>query len=153
LPTFGVGADRSDAEWRAILRQAIAMGLVTVDHEGYNALKLTQAARPVLRGEQQVQLRRYQKPAKSKPVKTKGYVESELSPQEQTIFDKLRWWRVETARKHNVPAYVIFHDATMREIAKIKPTSLDDLRNVSGVGEKKLETYGAEIIALIAELA
>ena len=59
---------------------------------------------------------------------------------------------METARKHNVPAYVIFHDATMREIAKAKPASLDDLRGVSGVGEKKLETYGADIVALIAEM-
>ncbi|MBI1891691.1 MAG: DNA helicase RecQ [Burkholderiales bacterium] len=155
LPTFGVGADRSDAEWRAILRQAIAMGLVTVDHDGFNALKLTEASRAVLRGEQQIELRQYQKPIKQKfkPIKTKGYVESDLSAEGQVLFDKLRWWRVETARKHNVPAYVIFHDATMREIARVKPASLDDLRHISGVGEKKLETYGAEIVALIAEKA
>jgi ATP-dependent DNA helicase RecQ len=154
LPTFGVGAERGDMEWRAILRQAIALGLVTVDHDGFNALKLTEASRPVLRGEQQIQLRQYQKPVKQrqKPAKSKGYVESDLSKEEQAIFDKLRWWRVETARKHNVPAYVIFHDATMREIAKIKPTSMDELRHVSGVGEKKLETYGAEIIALVSEM-
>jgi ATP-dependent DNA helicase RecQ len=154
LSTFGIGSERSDMEWRAILRQAIALGLVTVDHDAYNALKLTDAARPVLRGEQKIQLRQYQKPVKQKrqAVKPKGYVESDLSATEQVIFDKLRWWRVETARKHNVPAYVIFHDATMREIAKAQPESLDDLRNISGVGEKKLETYGEEIVALIAEL-
>jgi ATP-dependent DNA helicase RecQ len=152
LSTFGIGAERTEAEWRAILRQAIALGLVTVDHEAYNALKLTDAARPVLRGGQQVQLRQYQKPVKQKrpsSSKPKGYVESDLSAAEQVIFDRLRWWRVETARKHNVPAYVIFHDATMREIAKAKPGSLNDLRGVTGVGEKKLETYGEEIIALI----
>ncbi len=155
LTVFGIGAERSDAEWRAILRQAIAMGLVTVDHDSFNALKLTEAARPVLRGEQKILLREYQKPVsqRKKGAKPKGYVESDLSAQEQAVFDKLRWWRVETARKHNVPAYVIFHDATMREIAKARPGSLDDLRHVSGVGEKKLETYGAEIIALMAELA
>lgn len=155
LSVFGIGADRSEAEWRAILRQAIALGLVAVDHDGFNALRLTEAARPVLRGEQKILLREYQKPIsqRKKAVKPKGYVESDLSAEEQTVFDKLRWWRVETARKHNVPAYVIFHDATMREIAKAKPSSLDDLRHVSGVGEKKLETYGAEIIALMAELA
>ncbi|RJG03784.1 DNA helicase RecQ [Noviherbaspirillum sedimenti] len=155
LSVFGIGAERGDAEWRAILRQAIAMGLVAVDHDSFNALKLTDAARPVLRGEKKILLREYQKPVsqRKKGVKPKGYVESDLSTQEQTVFDKLRWWRVETARKHNVPAYVIFHDATMREIAKARPASLDDLRHVSGVGEKKLETYGAEIIALMAELA
>ena len=155
LSTFGIGSDTSEAEWRAILRQAIALGLVVVDHDAYGSLKLTAEARPVLKGERTVQLRQYQKPAKKKreSAKPKGYVESDLSQAEQEIFEKLRWWRVETARKHNVPAYVIFHDATMREIAKSKPSSLDELRNVSGVGEKKLESYGEEIVALIAELA
>jgi ATP-dependent DNA helicase RecQ len=154
LSTFGIGAETSEAEWRAILRQAIALGLVMVDYDAYSSLKLTDEARPVLRGERKVQLRQYQKPVKKKreSAKPKGYVETDLSTVEQAIFDKLRWWRVETARKHNVPAYVIFHDATMREIAKMKPVSLGDLRNVSGVGEKKLETYGEEIVALIAEM-
>jgi ATP-dependent DNA helicase RecQ len=155
LSTFGVGSDVSEAEWRAVTRQAIAIGLVVVDHDSYVALKLTDEARPVLRGERKVQLRKYEKPVRQKrqATKTKGYAESELSSVEQAIFDKLRWWRVETARKHNVPAYVIFHDATMREIAKAKPGSLSDLRNITGVGEKKLETYGDEIISLIAELS
>ncbi|GAA4024036.1 DNA helicase RecQ [Actimicrobium antarcticum] len=156
LSVFGIGAESSEAEWRAILRQSIALGLVAVDYESYNALKLTDAAKPVLRGGEQVQLRAYQKPVKAKRASgkaPKGYVESDLSGHDQVIFDKLRWWRMETARKHNVPAYVIFHDATMREIAKARPASLEDLRGVSGVGEKKLETYGAEIVGLISELA
>jgi ATP-dependent DNA helicase RecQ len=155
VSTFGIGSETSEAEWRAILRQVIALGLVVIDHDAYGSLKLTAEARPVLRGERTVQLRQYQKPVKKKreSAKPKGYVESDLSGAEQAIFDKLRWWRVETARKHNVPAYVIFHDATMREIAKIKPTSLNDLRNVSGVGEKKLETYGEEIVALITAMS
>ena len=154
LSTFGIGQSHSEAEWRAILRQSIALGLVNVDHEAYSALKLTDAAKPVLRGAQPVKLRQYQKPVKParSSSKPKGYVESDLSTFEQEIFDKLRWWRVETARKHNVPAYVIFHDATMREIAKAKPASLGDLRGVSGVGEKKLESYGEEIVELIAGL-
>ncbi|MFJ3056110.1 DNA helicase RecQ [Herbaspirillum sp. NPDC087042] len=151
LSVFGVGSDRGEAEWRAILRQVIALGMLTVDAENYSALKLTEAARPVLRGEQAVQLRRYQKPEKAKRSSQRsGFVETDLSSEEQALFEKLRWWRVETAREHNVPAYVIFHDATMREIAKARPQSLDDLRHVTGVGEKKLETYGAQIIALIA---
>ncbi|MNR78115.1 ATP-dependent DNA helicase RecQ [compost metagenome] len=154
VSTFGIGSDRSEAEWRAILRQSIALGLVSVDHESYGALKLTEAARPVLKGGETVQLREYQKPLKSKRAssKPKGFVETDLSVAEQAVFEKLRWWRMETARKHNVPAYVIFHDATMREIAKAQPATLDDLRGVSGVGEKKLETYGADIVALIAEM-
>ncbi len=153
LSVFGIGSERAEAEWRAILRQVIAMGLVTVDHEMYMSLKLTDAARPVLKGGQQVQLRQYQKPVKQKRAAApKGYVESDLSRSEQEIFDKLRWWRVETARAHNVPAYVIFVDATLREIAKAKPTSLAELRGVTGVGEKKLASYGDEIVAMIASM-
>lgn len=154
LSTFGIGSEQSEAEWRAILRQAIALGLVEVDHDSYGTLKLTAEARPVLRGERKVQLRQYQKPVRQRrqAAKPAGHVESDLSAVEQAIFDRLREWRVETARKHNVPAYVIFHDATMREIAKARPGSLNDLRNITGVGEKKLETYGAEIVALIAEM-
>ena len=155
LTVFGIGAASSEAEWRAILRQSIALGLVSVDYESYNALKLTDAAKPVLRGGETVQLREYQKPVKARRTagkQPKGYVESDLSGLDQVIFDKLRWWRVETARKHNVPAYVIFHDATLREIATARVASLDDLRGVSGVGEKKLESYGEEIVRLVVEL-
>jgi len=154
LSVFGIGADRSEQEWRAILRQVIALGLVTVDHEQFSSLKLTDAARPVLKGGQKVQLRQYQKPVKQKRTSApKGYVESDLSGDEQRIFDRLRSWRMGAAREHNVPAYVIFVDATLREIAKARPTTLDDLRGVSGVGEKKLASYGDDIVRLIAELA
>jgi ATP-dependent DNA helicase RecQ len=153
LSVYGIGADRTEQEWRAILRQAFALGLVTVDHEAYSSLKLTDAARAVLKGEQKVQLRQYQKPVKPKRTSApRGYEETELSKSEQAIFDKLRWWRVETARAHGVPAYVVFQDATLREIAKGKPTSLDQLRGVSGVGEKKLVSYGDEIVAIISDM-
>ncbi|WP_348693917.1 DNA helicase RecQ [Duganella fentianensis] len=154
LSVYGIGADRSEQEWRAILRQVIALGLVTVDHEQYSSLKLTDAARPVLKGGQKVQLRQYQKPVKQKSSSrsSKGYVESDLSPREQAIFDKLRWWRVETARAHDVAAYIIFNDATLREIAKARPTTLADMRGISGVGEKKLASYGDEIVAIIRDM-
>ncbi|HEX9173481.1 MAG TPA: DNA helicase RecQ [Telluria sp.] len=154
LSVYGIGSERGEQEWRAIIRQAIALGLITVDHESYSSLKLTDAARPVLKGGQKVQLRQYQKPVKQKRAASspKGYVEMDLSKSEQAIFDKLRWWRVETARAHGVPAYVVFQDATLREIAKVKPTSLDALRGVTGVGEKKLVSYGDEIVAIISEM-
>lgn len=154
LTVYGVGADRSEQEWRAILRQAIALGLVTVDHDAFSSLKLTDAARPVLKGEQKVQLRQYQKPVKAKRPSTSrsNYEEVELSRDEQAIFDRLRSWRMGTAREHGVPAYVVFQDATLREIAKVKPTSIDQLRGVSGVGEKKLVSYGDAIVELIGEL-
>ncbi|SNS42077.1 ATP-dependent DNA helicase RecQ [Noviherbaspirillum humi] len=155
LSVFGIGADVGEAEWRAIIRQAIALGLISIDHDAYSALKLTELARPVLRGEQKVQLRHYQKPQKSRRQTGRSaaaFDQAGLSGPEQTIFERLRAWRVETARKHNVPAYVIFHDATMREIARTKPGSLEELGSVQGVGQHKLETYGEEIVALIAEL-
>ncbi|WP_028102139.1 DNA helicase RecQ [Pseudoduganella violaceinigra] len=153
LSVFGIGADRSEQEWRAILRQVIALGLVTVDHEQFSSLKLTDAARPVLKGGQKVQLRQYQKPVKQKRSSApKGYVETDLDGDEQRIFDRLRSWRMGAAREHNVPAYVIFNDATLREIAKVRPSTLGELRVVSGVGEKKLVSYGDEIVKLITEL-
>ena len=154
LTVYGVGADRSEQEWRAILRQAIALGLVTVDHDAFSSLKLTDAARPVLKGEQKVQLRQYQKPVKAKRPSTSrsSYEETELSRDEQAIFDRLRSWRMGTAREHGVPAYVVFQDATLREIAKVKPGSIEQLRGVSGVGEKKLVSYGDEIVAIINEM-
>ena len=156
LSTFGIGADRSDTEWRAIIRQCIALGLITVDYEAYQALKLTQEAKAVLRGDQKITLRQYQKPIRqkreAKPVGKKGYMENDLSSKEQIIFEKLRWWRAETARKQNVPAYVIFVDATLREIAKARCSSLEELRGVSGVGEKRLAAYGEAVVALIEGL-
>ena len=154
LSTFGIGRETSEAEWRAILRQAIALGLVAVDHEQYSSLKLTDAARPVLKGGQKVQLRQYQKPVKQRRTgaSAKDYVETDLSRDEQAIFEKLRSWRLETARSHDIAAYVIFNDATLREIAKAKPTSLANLRGISGVGEKKLASYGEDIVAMISEM-
>ena len=151
LSTFGIGADKSEAEWRAILRQTFALGLVEIDHDNYGSLRLPEAARAVLRGERQVAMRLYQKPVRQKcaPVRSSSYTETGLSAPQQHLFEKLRWWRMETARSHNLPAYVIFHDNTLREIARAAPETLNDLRQVYGVGEKKLESYGAQIIAIV----
>ena len=154
LSTFGIGSDKSEAEWRALLRQMIALGLVSVDYENFSSLKLTEDSRAVLRGESQIQLRQYKKAEKAvkhKRQSAKDFTETNLSESEQAIFERLRWWRVETAKAHNTAAFIIFHDSTLREIAKAKPRTLDDLRGVSGVGAKKLESYGEELVKLIAE--
>lgn len=153
LSTFGIGADKSEAEWRAILRQSIALGLVEIDHDNYGSLRLPEAARAVLRGERLVAMRLYQKPLRQKrtPVRSSSYNETGLSNSQQQLFEKLRWWRMETARSNNLPAYVIFHDNTLREIARAAPATLDELRQVSGVGEKKLESYGWQIIQMVCE--
>lgn len=153
LSTFGIGNNRSDAEWKSILRQSIARGLLTVSGDEYHALHLTEAARPVLKGQEQIQLREYQKPFKvTKPAQKSASPDMQLDAAEQANFERLRWWRVEVARKNNVPAYVIFHDATMREIAKEKPQSLLALQQISGVGESKLQKYGEEIVEVVKDL-
>lgn len=151
LTVFGVGAELAESEWRSIIRQAIALGLIEIDYEAFQSLKLTEAARPVLLGERSIQLRRYQKPAreKNRRANRSNYVETVLDASERAIFEKLRWWRVETARRHNVPAYVIFQDSTLSGIARARPTDLEALRAVSGVGEKKLQSYGDDIVNLI----
>ena len=149
LSTFGIGADRNAAEWRAILRQTIALGLAEVDYDAFQALKLTENARPVLRGEQPVQLREYRKPTKQKTARKPAFAEQELAESEQALFERLRWWRLETARARNLPAYVILQDATLRDIARVKPASIDALGAISGIGGKRLESWGDEIMALL----
>lgn len=111
-----------------MLRQAVAAQYVWVDMDEYNALKLTELARPILKGEKTVLLRLYQKPEKKRREKTKPtFSQLVLPPQEQKLFEKLRWWRMEIAREQNMPAYVIFQDATLREIALAKPVTVEDL--------------------------
>ncbi len=148
LSTYGIGAARSAPEWRAIIRQCIAHGLLVVDHDAYGALVPTAASRAVLKGEQRVSLRVYKTPAKGKTTRRKAAAAA--NPVDDPLFERLRAWRAETARDHGVPAYVIFPDATLRAIAEIQPTSLQDLRGVTGIGAKKLEAYGDAILELVA---
>ncbi|MBW7933505.1 MAG: DNA helicase RecQ [Gemmatimonadaceae bacterium] len=149
LSTFGIGKDRSAQEWRAIIRQAIALGLIVVDHANYSALKLTAAARPVLKGEQRVPLREYRKAERVKKAKPTSTFVADLPAEALPIYERLREWRRATAAEHGVPAYVIFHDATLHEIARIRPGTLAELGRISGVGAKKLEAYGAEIVGMV----
>ena len=154
LSTFGIGKDVSEAEWRAIIRQAIAQNLIYVDFDNYNSLHLTDDARAVLKSEVTVRLREYVKPVKQRSGQSSSaanIADANLSDLEKSIFNALRAWRFETAKTHNVPAYVIFHDATLREIAIDKPARIGALKGLSGIGEKKLENYGEQIIAVVAQ--
>ena len=150
LSTFGVGAELSDQEWRGVARQLVASGLLEVDHGAYGALKLTEASRAVLKGEREVSLRK-------QVLRAKARKKPRLAPAgapagaESGLFERLRAWRADTARAHGVPAYVIFHDATLRDIAHARPASIEALRAISGVGVRKLEAYGAEILALVTQ--
>ena len=146
LSTFGIGRERSGREWRAVVRQCIALGLLEVDHASYGALRLAGESRAVLKSERNVTLRAWREPKRSARA---GAPQATLSGAAQELFERLRAWRVEAARRHGVPAYVIFHDATLREIARQRPSSLDTLRGISGIGARKLEAYGEDIVGLV----
>ena len=149
LNLFGIGRSRSSREWRAIARQCIALGLLEVDHDAYGALRLTAQSRAVLKGERSVALRAWREAKRSVRRSGTAAPMQDLPLEAQKLFERLRAWRLEAARRHGVPAYVIFQDATLREIASARPSSLDALRGISGVGAKKLEAYGVEIVGLV----
>ena len=156
LSTFGIGAEFSEPQLRGVLRQLIAVGALQVDAQAFNTLKLLPDARPILKGEQPVRLRAATAPAPRERVrKTRGErtargaappAAAELDTAGQARFAALKAWRGEVAREHNLPAYVIFHDATLAAIAARAPQSLDDLQGVSGIGATKLERYGEEVL-------
>jgi ATP-dependent DNA helicase RecQ len=156
LSTFGIGAEFSEAQLRGVLRQLIATGALAVDGQAFNTLQLTEASRAVLKGEVQVQLREsVSAPASSSRrrgagAKTAPAVAAGLTAAGQARFDALKAWRAEVARAHNLPAYVIFHDATLAAIAALAPHSLGDLQGVSGIGAKKLEAYGEEVLRVVS---
>ncbi|MGB3836605.1 DNA helicase RecQ [Castellaniella sp.] len=153
LSVFGVGDTLSVDAWRSILRQTLALGLLTVDLEGYGTLALTDASRTVLKGERTLMLRPVAvKRAKASRQRTTTAAQLDaLPPDALARFEHLRAWRGRVAKAHSVPAYVIFHDATLREIALNNPDSLDSLSNISGVGSRKLETYGTDVIECVRQ--
>lgn len=153
LSTFGVGEALAEAEWRAVFRQLVAFGYLAVDHDGFGALVLTDASKPVLKGEESVTLRKYVKPARSRQSSARTGERADptagMSPQEKTRWERLRAWRAETAKSDGVPAYVIFHDATLAEIARSDPDTIDDLRHIPGIGVRKLERFGDELLDVV----
>lgn len=154
LSTFGIGADVSEQQWRSVLRQLIALGHLRTEGE-YNTLELTPSAREVLRGEVTLLLRQpSEAPRRGKGAKVSRSTREKAPPVPlddagTERFAALKAWRAEVAREHGLPAYVIFHDATLAEMARSQPGSLDDLAQISGVGAKKLEAYGREILRVL----
>ncbi len=152
LSTFGIGAELTEVQLRGVLRQLIAIGAVAVDAEAFNTLQLTDASRAVLKGEVAVRLRQSvstpgQRKAKRGAVAVP--LPATLDADGQSRYLALKAWRAEVAREHNLPAYVIFHDATLLAIAELAPHSLDELQGVSGIGAKKLEAYGQEVLRVV----
>jgi ATP-dependent DNA helicase RecQ len=149
LSTFGIGADLDEKTWRAVFRQLVAQGLLEVDHDSYGALRLTEASRAVLKGEAAVQMRKVREARRSTGKRTGATAADALDDTELERFKALRDWRAATAKEHGVPAYVVFHDVTLAELARACPQSLDALGRISGVGEKKRERYGAALLELL----
>ena len=156
LPTFGVGSDLDDMAWRSVFRQLLASGLLEADVRAYGALQLTDAARPVLKGETALTLRRHQLRSKSKATSrgVKGSAKAStitvVTGDDAPLFEALRAWRAEKAREQGVPAYVILHDKTLGELAMQRPRSLVALLQIPGIGLAKAERYGEALLALLA---
>lgn len=157
LSVFGIGEDLSEGEWRGVARQLLAQGLLAVEGE-YGTLVLTEESGAVLRREREVPLRKEPpKPTVTRSAAPKSERKSkavvDLAPELAPAFEALRSWRAAQAKEQGVPAYVIFHDATLREIAMVHPTTVAELAVIGGVGEKKLATYGEGVLAVMTSLA
>ena len=144
LSVFGIGADLDDATWRSVFRQLVALGYARPDHDSYGALRLTEASRPVLRGDQSVEMRR----ATGRKLRTKA-AKTQVVGSNPEVFERLKAWRTAQARSQSVPPYVVFHDATLAAIAAAQPRDLDGLSAIPGIGARKLERYGPALIELL----
>jgi ATP-dependent DNA helicase RecQ len=149
LSTFGIGVEFKASQWRHIVRQLIAQGFLDVDTDGHGALRLTAAARPLLRGE--IDLRLRELPTRQSATRsTRGTREViAVAETDRDLYEALREQRLQLARELSVPPYVIFHDSTLRELASLRPSTAAEMRSISGVGEQKLARFGAAFIAVI----
>ena len=150
LATWGIGADLSEQQWRGVVRQLLAQGLLAT-HGEYGTLTVTDAASEVLSGVRTVMLRtEAERAPRSRGAKV-APVAADLEPAQAELFEALRAWRAAEAREQGVPAYIVFGDATLRGVAQARPTVLGELDGISGIGAKKLEAYGEKLLAVVAE--
>ena len=146
VSTYGIGKDLAEKDWRAVFRQLAALQMLAADGEGFGALKLTDASRPVLKGERTLVLRRQSAGRAMRPRAAQPG--SELTDAARELWQRLRAWRAETAAARGVPAFVVFHDTTLVQIARECPTSAPRLRGISGIGAAKFEHYGEALLNL-----
>ena len=151
LSTYGIGKDLDAKSWRGVFRQLVASGLLAVDTEAFGGLRLTDSSRSVLTGGQSVVLRKEAPGKKARERDRSPRTGVSVQPQDLSLFGALRDLRAELAREQNVPAYVIFHDSTLRNIAEQRPESLGDLAKVGGIGGTKLERYGPQVLEIVRE--
>ncbi|MEV4351461.1 DNA helicase RecQ [Actinoplanes sp. NPDC049596] len=147
LSVFGIGTELRDTEWRGVVRKLLAAGYLAVEGE-YGTLALTESSATVLRGEVKVPMRREVAPVKTRAPKQRAAAAAaaDMPAEAAPVFELLRTWRGATAKEQGVPAYVIFHDATLRAIAALNPTTLAELGTVSGVGQSKLAKFGQQVL-------
>jgi ATP-dependent DNA helicase RecQ len=151
LSTFGIGTELAQPQWSSVYRQLVAAGLLNEDIDGYCSLKLTEAARPVLRGEQTVWMRRDAVPVRRKTKATRDTQRNKPADSADPLWLALKAKRLELSREQSVPPYVIFHDSTLLEILERKPRTLDELAQVGGVGQAKLVKYGEIFLRVVVE--
>jgi ATP-dependent DNA helicase RecQ len=149
LPTFGVGTELDRKGWGSVFRQMIVRGILEVDHDAYGALRTTELSGPVLRGDEPMHFRRELTAVKSASVAKAKTDRLALVGDEAALFEALRVERTKLAREQNVPAYVIFHDATLVAMATARPRSLEALSEIPGMGRTKIERYGAQVLAVV----
>ena len=154
LSTFGIGQELAQQQWSSVYRQLVAAGLLTVDMEAYGGLRLTEAARPVLKGQQEVWLRRDAAPVKRKTSKAEHgsrLREAFAGANDDPLWQALKAKRMELAREQGVPPYVIFHDSTLLEILNQRPRSMAEFSQISGVGQAKLSRYADHFLEVISD--
>ena len=151
LSTYGIGQDMSADEWRAVLRQLVAAGYLDVDPEGFGGLQLTESCRPILRGEQRVHLRRDIRTRKPTSTRTARRPDADIAEADRPLWEALRACRRRLAEEHGVPPYVIFHDVTLRDMLERRPQTPAELLDVSGVGDSKLERFGADFLEVLQD--
>lgn len=149
LTTYGIGKHLSADEWKAIFRQLVARGLLDVNSDGFGGLVLNESCRAFLRGDEKISLRRDIKAANNSP--RRANLGQGIEAEDQGLWNALRSCRKRLAEEQGVPPYVIFHDATLREMLEFRPLTAEQLRSITGVGESKLKRFGEEFLAVIRE--
>src|SRR6185312_1896855 len=152
LKTFGVGGELNGVGWLSVIRQLVAQGHLLPDPEGHGGLVLGDSAADILRGNTGLRFRAEQpgSPRRKRPISAAG---APLEAQAEKVWKALRAWRLDEARRQELPPYVIFHDATLIEVARRRPASLDDLADIPGIGRSKLDRYGAAVLAVTSGAA
>ncbi len=151
LGVYGIGAEHDEHAWRGVFRQIVALGLARPDHASFGALRLTEASRPVLRGDQRIAMRRIAPRKDKATARRRSSIVEALSAADEALLARLKVWRAAQARAQSVPAYVIFHDATLATLAAERPADTGSLATIDGIGARKLERYGEALLELLRQ--